>query len=242
MDTSTLLIYLDDYHLDDPLYVQRMGRMLGRLRRRPRCLLVHGGGERVERMLEAEGRFPERHNGIIEPHDAAEATLIERAIRQVNHQIAGMLTDEMVHAVGFQGGDRGLLCYEGSGGVQARRVRWLGDLVGRGAVPVVSTLVRSGATDALREAPLSSTALALAQALEDVTLVFLTRTDQPGVLVDGTVCPTRKLADVPPGLLPNKAPVEAALEAGVRVLLSSATGLFGAEKVQGSMVHTGKTA
>ena len=106
MPEPIYLIYLDLYHLDDLLFLPSLARMMGR-QRRPSCLLVHGAGEQAERLLEAEGLFPERKEGLVQVSTAAEAALVERAARQVNRRIVGALTEEGVPAVGVQGIDRG---------------------------------------------------------------------------------------------------------------------------------------
>jgi len=142
------LIYLDPYHLDDLLFLPSLAQMMGRLQlRRSACLLLHGSGEQAERLLEAEGLFPERKEGLVQVRTAAEAVLVERAARRVNRQIVGALTDEGVPAVGLQGLDRGLLRLSDEGRVITGRIDWLKALAQKQAVPVVSALVedaRSG--------------------------------------------------------------------------------------------------
>ncbi|HMB92553.1 MAG TPA: hypothetical protein VKP65_16990 [Rhodothermales bacterium] len=239
------LIYLDAYHLDDPLYVPSLARMMGRLRRAvPLCLFLHGSGERAERLLEAEGRFPKKENGRVQARTPQEAALVEKALRQVNRQIVSTLTEEIIHAVGFQGTDRGLLLMDEGRDVKTGRMGWLVELIQKGAVPVLSALVHHPETAAPYEADLTQVMLAVAHALsqEDVRVVFFSRRDQPGVMVDDVVLDEVALEAVPAGHLPDPIAVQAVVEAGFAAFLTSASGLFGAEIPQGTNILRSKPA
>lgn len=239
------ILYLDAYHLDDPLFVSSLARMMGRLRRAvPPCLWLHGSGERAERLLEVEGLFPEKKNGRIQPRTPQEVALVEKALRQVNRHIVSTLTEEVIHAVGFQGTDRGLLHMDAHGAIRAGRIGWLVDLIRKGAVPVLSALVADPETGASSEADLVLVALAVAQALkqEDVRLVFFNRTGQPGVVADEGVLDEVGIEAVPAGHLPDSAAVQAIVEAGLSAYLTSPTGLFGGEMPQGTNILRTKPA
>ena len=174
MPQPIYLVYLDAYHLDDLLFLPGLARMMGR-QRGLSCLLVHGSGEQAERLLEAEGLFPERKEGRVQVRTAAEAALVERAARQVNRQIVGVLTEEGVPAVGVQGIDRGLLRKSDDGRVTTGSINWLKDLTTKRAVPVVSALVEDARAGRAYEVPLRHATLALAQALhtDGGVVVFL---------------------------------------------------------------------
>lgn len=222
-----LLLFLDDYHLGDPLFVGRLAQLMGRRAGRPPCLVVHGGGEAAERALEAQGLVPGRRGGVVVAETAEQAALAERAVRRLNQKIVGTLTDEGVPAVGLQAADRGLLRRAEGGAVEAGRTAWLQALVRQGAVPVVSPLV-GGAGGVLREVPAAAVAEALARSFgaEPPTLVFFTRHDRPG-LPGRAAAP---LAEVPPESLAAPAAVKSALESGLTAWLTSPAGLFGADE------------
>ena len=239
------LLYLDDYHLNDLLYVPSLAQQMGRMRRaRPACLFVHGSGEQAERLLEAEGLFPEREDGFVQARTPEEAALIEQALRQVNRRVVGALTEEGVHAVGFQGADRGLLRVDEDGTVKTGRVAWLKELVEKRAVPVVSALAQGPEGEAARAVRVPAATVALAHALGagDLVVVFFTRTNQPGVLEGERPLHTLALDALPGALLPDVEAVRAVVSAGVPALLTSVRGLFSADEPQGAMIFNVKTA
>jgi len=210
---------------------------MGRLRLRlPTCLLLHGSGEQAERLLEAEGLFPERKEGLVQVRTAAEAALVERAARQVNRQIVGALTDEGVPAVGLQGLGRGLLRLSDEGRVITGRIDWLKDLAQKQAVAVVSALVEDARTGHACEVHLHGVAQALAHALHTVVVVFFTSNNQPGVLVGDALVRECSLDALPEAILPKPEAVRAVAHAGFSVMLTSAAGLFGDDDVRGTRI------
>lgn len=239
MPAPIYLIYLDTYHLGDLLFVPGLARMMARRqRKRPPCLFVHGSGEQAERLLEAEGLFPERKDGLIQVRTAAEAALVERAVRQVNRQIVAAFTEEGVPAVGVQGLDRGLLHLNTDGLVTAGRIDWLQDLIARQAVPVLSALVQDARTGHAREAHLHAATRALAHTwhADAAIVVFFTRNDQPGVLDGEAPAPERAFDAVPDTSLADPEAVQAIAAAGFSVLLTSPAGLFGGQDVRGTQI------
>jgi acetylglutamate kinase len=239
MPAPTYLIYLDAYHLDDLLFVPGLARMMGRLgRKRPPCLFVHASGEQAERLLDAEGLFPERKDGLVQVRTAIEAALVERAVRQVNRRIVAAFTEEGVPAVGVQGLDRGLVHLNTDGLVTAGRIDWLRDLIARQAVPVVSALVQDVRAGHAREVHLHAATCALAHALpaDAVVVVFFTRNDQPGVLDGEAPMPKHPLDAVPETSLADPEAVQTVAAAGFSVMLTSPTGLFGGQDVRGTRI------
>ena len=89
------LLFLDDYHVGDPLFLADLGRRLSKLGPKARILIVHRAGEAVTRALEGADTD-------------SRATITERTIRETNQGIARRLTEEGVPAVSIQGSDRGL--------------------------------------------------------------------------------------------------------------------------------------
>ncbi len=239
------LIYLDDYHLGDLLYLPGLAQRMGRMRRaRPACLFVHSSGEQAERLLEAEGLFPERKDGLVQARTVPEAALVERALRQVNRRIVGALTEEGVHAVGFQGSDRGLLRSGSGGAVTAGRVAWLAALIEKRAVPVVSALVQDAEAGPARAVSLPAATVALARGLGpgDVVVVFFTQNNQPGVFEGDRPLPSLALEALPEALLPDPEAVDEMVQAGIPALLTSAHGLFGGDEPMGTRIFNVKTA
>lgn len=243
MPDPIYLVYLDPYHLDDLLFLPGLARMMRR-QRRPPCLFVHGSGERAERLLEAEGLFPERRDGLVQIRTAAEAALVERAARQVNRQIVGGLTEEGVPAVGVQGIDRGLLHKNDDGQVAPGRIDWLKALAEKQALPVVSALAQEAGSGRVCEIHLREAARALAEALQadGVVVAFFTRNNQPGILDGETPAPERSLDALTEAILPEPEAARAIVLAGFSVILTSPAGLFGGDGVRGTQIIRVKSA
>ena len=238
------LIYLDDYHLDDLLYMPSLAQQMGRMRHaRPACLFVHGSGEQADRLLEAEGLFPEREGGVVQARTPEEAALVERARRQVNRRVVGALTEEGVHAVGFQGADRGLLKVDDEGTVTTGRATWLKDLVEKRAVPVVSARAQRTAA-AARAVPVPAATVALVRALgeADLVVVFFTRTNEPGIIEAERPLSNLPLDALPDAIVPDSEAVHTVVTADIPVLLTSVRGLFSADEPQGTRIFNVKTA
>ena len=165
------VLYLDRYHLGDPLFLARLAKAVG-ARTQP-LVLVHGAAEAAERALEAEGAFPEWQGGVLRVATEAERATVERAARTLNRQIATTLTEAGVAAFRADGASRGLLRPAGDG-FEVGRARWLGELAEQGAVPVVAALVPAGEGAAAHEADGARVAAALAEALGATALVMAT--------------------------------------------------------------------
>lgn len=170
-----LVVYLDPYFLGDPLFVPGLAQDLAA---RPGGLvLVHGSGERGERALESIGRVPRARGGVWEAEDAEGREVVERAIRDLNREIAHELNEAGVSAIRVMGADRGLLKADG-GALAAGRAGWLGELAGQGVVAVVAALV-DGA-DRPVEADAAEAAGVLAVALGVPLAVLSTRSVEGG--------------------------------------------------------------
>ncbi|HIL56296.1 MAG TPA: hypothetical protein EYG39_00105 [Rhodothermales bacterium] len=137
-----LVVYLDPYHLGDPLFATGLARDLDARRKAggSGLALVMGGGEAAERAVEALGIEPEHADGrlVLPTREAAEAA--ERAAREAHRQLVSALNEEGVHAVRVTASDRGLVRPDGTPGKTA----WLETLVAQGAVPVILSLVSDG--------------------------------------------------------------------------------------------------
>jgi hypothetical protein len=109
-------------------------------------VLVYAPGEHAERMLEGEGHAIRGSGGLLRAVDRASAAALARAARSENRRITATLSDAGIPAVGFLGGDRGLL--------RAAAVpAWLAGAIRAGSVPVVASV--DAGEEAARELPLS---------------------------------------------------------------------------------------
>jgi hypothetical protein len=229
------LLYLDRYHQGDPLFLKELAQQFARAApAQVPALLLHTGGEKLERTLEAEGIFPERREGVVQTETPRQVALAERATREANQEIVALFTDEEVSAVGLQGADRGLLRRTETGAVEAGAFGWVADLVKMRVVPVLSALasVRVSQTPERVEAvPPARAAVAVAGALGDfdVTICFFTKGKRPQNSASGTEGAPDALAEV------HAEPdvVRWAAEQSGRVLLTDLRGLFEGEEPQG---------
>lgn len=174
------LLYLDRYHQGDPLFLKELAQRFSRKPSgKPPALILHTSGEKLERSLEAEGYFPERQRGVIQTETPEQKALAERAAREANQELVGVLTDALVTAVGLQGADRGLLRRTETGKVGAGGLGWVEDLIKMRVLPVVSALAEESGR--VEEVPPAEAAVALAEALDafEVTLCFLAKSPLP---------------------------------------------------------------
>jgi isopentenyl phosphate kinase len=163
IDETFYLLYLDDYHAGDSLFLQSLARALVR-RAGATCLIAHGSGEHAERMLEAEGLFLKRSSGLLPISTAAEHRIVERAIEEINRKIVKLLADAVVPAVGIVGNRRRLLTIR-NGMVEAPNIQWVQKLASDSVVPVISAYASDAESDRTGEVPLSDAVVALAEAL-----------------------------------------------------------------------------
>ena len=221
------VLYLDRYHLGDPLFLTGFARDV--LAFEEPLALVHGSGEAAERMLEAQGRIPAYEGGVIAVETDEDRALVERAARDLNRTIVHTLNDAGVAAVGFEAGSRGLVKATESG-LEANNVGWFGELLARRAVPIVAAMV-PGAAGSLREVNGGALAGVLAGALDrtvgEVSVVFLSQKGSgiPETAVSGEGGPA--FEDLPEGILPEPDAVRAALRAGADVRLVERAALRG---------------
>jgi acetylglutamate kinase len=208
----TYVLYLDRYHLGDPLFLTRLARDL--LARDESFVLVHGPGEGAERALEADGSVARWRGTVLETADDHQEATVAMAARSLNRSIAGALTEAGVAAIRVDGDSRGLLASDPAGAVRPGNADWLGPLVASGVVPVVAALTTAGG--AVRQLPAGAVLAALAEALGASVLLL-----------------ARGEAAIPDPLLPADAAARlaepeaasGALAAGVAVFATSPRGL-----------------
>lgn len=173
-----LLVYVDAYHLGDPLFLASFARdvqaHIGPM------ILMHGIGEEAERALEAHGLLSdEDRNGRVAQQ------LIERAMRELNRRIVHEMNEAGVPAVGVIGADRGLIRGADGGEVRVGRIDWLVDLVALGGIPVIGGLAREAEIDCV-EADLAEIVIALEAAFRraadlDPAIVAFTNDGKAGL-------------------------------------------------------------
>lgn len=215
--TSPLhLLVLDPSHQEDTGFVRLLGRALAE--GGPRCLLIHGGGTRAARLLEATGAPP---GGTPPP------ALVERALREENRKIVGLLTDAGVPAVGVHGLDRGWLRPGDDGAVRVNEPAWVAALAARGVLPVLSTLAHD-AEERATELDAVAVVEAVGKVLEteQMTVVVFARNNRPGLAHDGAWLPAVPLDALPGGSAPlERSRLRRLCEGAPPVLLTSPFGL-----------------
>ena len=241
MSNQLYLLYLDRYRMEDQLFLQQLARTLtGKFGDVPPCLILHGSGEYAERVLEGEGLFPERRDGVLQTDSPHAEALVERAIRQFNKNLVGLLTDEVVSAVGVQGINRNLFRLDEQGRLQARGFEWVEDLAERGVVPVLSALAYDQ-EGRIREVWSAEATVRAAQALSrsEVEVIFFTKNDRPGLLSGGSVQEVVGLAELPgKEVLPEPEAVRVITSADLPVLLTDTRGLVEEGGPVGTRVRT----
>lgn len=228
------LLHLDDYHLDDLLFVQSLGRLMNGARRP--LVLVHGSGGGVERLLEAEGFFPDVQDGWFANLSAEWRPLVEQGLRQTNRTLVSKLTDSGVSAVGLHGADRRLVRRIEAGELVVGDVSWMQTLVGSGAVPVVSALVAGVEGSDLADA--GAVGGALAQALGSVMPVVLTRTERAGLGQPPVSEASAADLDASAAELADAPSARALLEACGVLLVTSAPAFFAPQGPSGTRIVT----
>lgn len=231
------ILYLDRFHLGDPLFLQALGRAVARSTTQGfRPLLVHGQGEYVQRRLEGEGLFLSAHRDVFTGETEVQRRLIGTIHRDLNRWLVGILTEAAVPAVGFLGSDRRMLTLE-KGEVGVGRVNWLEDVVERGVVPVIGAAAKTESGEASAVDPVK-VIRALAQHFgEKVEVVTFTTNNLGGVMRGRDSIPQMSLEDVhQQDVLPDPEGVEILVLAGARVLLTNTVRYPGGSDARGTWV------
>lgn len=177
----TTLLFLDDYHVGDPLFLADLGRRLSRRDQGGGTVIVHSARDAVNREMEG---IPAGGRSVV----------TERAIREANQGITRRLTEEGVPAVSIQGSDRRLLVRDGT--IRVRQADWLLKSVSLGAVPVISPLVHS--ISGIEGAEASECAAAVAHLFGGsggVHAVVFCSNRKRGLSVDGALLDSVSIAD-----------------------------------------------
>ena len=221
---TVYILYLDDYHAGDVHFLQSLARGLARRTKRPAPAIVHGSGEHAERLLEANGIFRRREHGILQIETQEEHGLVERAARQLNQKLVGLLSDAVVSSVGVFGTQRRALVVQGET-VVALGTEWMLGIMQQGIVPVLASFGRHEGAGTVGEIPTADAVIALGRALEgNVEVVVFTTTNLPGIMAEG-----RTLSEI--GLdhpaieraVPADADLMPIIDAGLPIFLTNTT-------------------
>jgi acetylglutamate kinase len=174
--------------LEDPTLIGPLADEVRRAAASARVVLVHGGGRRVERMLERLGIESRFVDGRRETSPAAMEVVEMVLSGLVNKELASSLGRAGVAAVGLSGRDAGLVTARLEAGLgrvgtpSAVDPRALRALWAEGLVPVVSP-VADGPSGEATNVNADEAALGIARALGAGSLVYLSDVD--GVKVAG---------------------------------------------------------
>lgn len=221
------ILYLDDYHAGDVLFLQSLAQALAKVKMRPVPIVVHGSAEAAERLLEAKGIFRRREAGVIPVESIEEHRIVEQAARRLNQHIVAVLNDAVVATVGVFGTQRGTLLVR-NGQLTADRGAWVKRLAEQGIVPVLAAFARDESSGRIGEVPLPDAVCAVAKLLgkNEVEVVFFTKTNLPGVMGGG-----KPLKQIDLGhsklqrAVSDQDGLERVLENGLSVLLTNTTRL-----------------
>ncbi len=235
------ILYLDDYHGGDVLFMQGLSRALARKAWKPAPVIVHGSGEHAERLMESHGIFRERSNGVLAIESAREHALVERALRGLNQKVVALLTDAVVSSVGVIGAQRNVFLMR-EGRIHAPGAAWVKTICDRGVVPVVAANARDEESGATGELDLTAAVIAFAReatdAISAVDVVFFTKTNLPGLMREGAPRATVSLDDPAVGeVVPDFRAVQRVVTAGLPVLLTNSNRLSDPEGPAGSRLR-----
>ena len=161
---ASYVLFLDDWHAADVLFIQGLSRALGETIPIPAPIIMHGSGEHADRLLATHGVSRTRRDGVLQVASAVEHALVEQALCSVNRKIVNRFTDAMVPAVGVIGSRCGFEMRKG--GLHVLGVRRLLDLAVQGVVTVVAASAREAPGGATGEIGLAYATRALVGALE----------------------------------------------------------------------------
>ena len=234
------ILYLDRYHLGDPLFLTGFARDVQALD--APCLVVHGAGEAAERALEAQGEIARWEDGVLVAATPEERRLVARAARDLGRRIAYTLSDAGVASVPLEAGGRGLIS-RSSSGLEVKNVEWLRNLVAQRAVPVVAALV-GGEGGGVEEVNGGAVAGALAEALaekgQNATVIFFSKKPLDSIKKGDLAGLELSLVELPEGALPEPAAVRAALAAGAEVQAVGRSALR-SDPIEGTRIAVGET-
>ena len=246
MKSRSIVIKVGGNDLSAPGFIPALAEAVAQRSRSQHCVVVHGGGKGVDRLLGQLDIVPRYVNGQ-RVTDLASLEIVEMVLSgQINKQIVLALLAAGVDAIGMSGIDRGLLTVEPwsadlglVGRVVKVRDEVLADLFQQGVVPVISPI--SVGEDWQRyNVNADHAAGAIAVAIHAEQAVFVTNV--AGVLVGGEIAPHLTAAEINQlidsqviqgGMIPKVRAALDAIDSGVQaVLITNLAGLTGASGTQ----------
>ncbi len=222
MNSAPLVIKVGGNELEKPGFVEQLAEAVAQIQRQQPCVVVHGGGRRVDELLGALGIQPQYVDGQ-RVTDEVTLEVVEMVLSGlVNKRLTRALLTAGLDALGVSGVDRALLRVEAwspelgrVGRIIEVRADVLSNAMAQGIVPVLSPI--SMGDDGPYNVNADHAAGAVAAALGAAHVAFVTNV--PGVYVNGTVQETLSREEVDQlirqgtingGMIPK---VNAALEA-----------------------------
>lgn len=231
------LIYLDRHHLNDTLFLRAVAHAVAKRPRSWQTAIVHGPGSFVERRLEAKGLFLEMEDGVPVAPPPEIAPFIGTALHDFNQRLARLMTENMVHAVGTAGSDRGLLRWEG-GKLHPGAAEWLIDILRAGVVPLISTTAAGsdGTPKAISPTAFLPRLVEVLGGVDEVT--FFTRNNLAGVMRGAEPAEYVTMEDVRQADIYTEPEVmEAIVLSGSPVIISNPVRYPATEGLRGSWVQ-----
>jgi len=196
-----LVLKIGGNEIDDPAFVERLGRAVAALSAPP--VLVHGGGKEIRRLQERLGMEAHYIDGL-RVTDAESLSLVKMVLAgRVNKRLVAALSQAGLDAFGMSGVDRASIQAAklnhpgGDLGFVGEVVRVKEEVFTRlledGIIPVVSPICY-GPGGYIFNVNADHVAVALAVALHADTLVFVSNV--PGILRDDALLPTLTPAEI----------------------------------------------
>jgi acetylglutamate kinase len=232
MTFNPIVVKVGGHDLSAPGFMQALADAIRERSLDQPCIVVHGGGDAIDRLLGQLAITPQFVKGL-RVTDQAMVEVVEMVLSgQVNPQIVTALLAAGVDALGMSGVDRGLLKVEPwsadlglVGRVVSVRAEVLTKLCEAGVVPVISP-VSIGPGWGRYNVNADHAAGAIAAAMRSDYAAFVTNV--PGVLIEGVVAPSLTSAEVTRlidqgvihgGMIPKVGAALEALDSGVRAVL-----------------------
>jgi acetylglutamate kinase len=228
LNSMPIVIKIGGNDLEQPGFIDELARSVAALQQQTPCILVHGGGQAINRMQKQLGLEPVYVNGQRVTDDASLAVAEMMLSGAVNKELTMALLRAGVDALGLSGVDRGLLRVEPWGENMGRvgrivnvRADVLLGLCEQGVVPVVSPI--SLGPDGRYNVNADHAAGAIAATLHAAHATFLTNV--PGVKIGAEVAPYLTVAQaqeliaqgvITGGMIPKVHAALAAIASGVQ--------------------------
>jgi len=228
LDTMPIVVKIGGNDLERPGFIDELAGSVAALHQQTPCILVHGGGQAINRMQKQLGLEPVYVNGQRVTDGASLAVAEMMLSGAVNKELTMALLRAGVDALGLSGVDRGLLRVEPWGENMGRvgrivnvRADVLLGLCEQGVVPVVSPI--SLGPEGRYNVNADHAAGAIAAALHAAHATFLTNV--PGVKIGAEVAPYLTVAQaqeliaqgvITGGMIPKVQAALAAIASGVQ--------------------------